>query len=76
MEIKEFIENVADIFDDTDASSLTPETVFHELDEWSSIAALGLIAMADEEYEVELKGDEIRSAESIQDLFDIISAKA
>ena len=31
MEIKEFIENFADQFDETDASVLTPATVFHEL---------------------------------------------
>ena len=31
MEIKEFIENFADQFDETDARVLTTETVFHEL---------------------------------------------
>lgn len=76
MEIKEFIEKFAEIFDDTDASTLTPETNFREIDEWSSLSALGLIAMADEEYEVELKGDEIRKANTVEDLFNIISEKA
>lgn len=76
MEIKEFIEKFAEIFDDTDASTLTPETNFRDLDEWSSLSALGLIAMADEEYEVELKGDEIRNANTIEDIFNIISEKA
>lgn len=76
MEIKEFIEKFAEIFDDTDVSTLTPETNFRELDEWSSLSALGLIAMADEEYEVELKGDEIRKANTIEDIFNIISEKA
>lgn len=76
MEIKEFIEKFAEIFDDTDASTLTPETKFRELDEWSSLSALGLIAMADEEYEAELKGDEIRKANTIEDIFNLISEKA
>ncbi len=76
MEINEFIEKFAEIFDDTDATTLTPETNFRELDEWSSLSALGLIAMADEEYEVELKGDEIRKAATIADIFNIISEKA
>ena len=31
MEIKEFIEKFAEIFDDTDASTLTPETSFASL---------------------------------------------
>ena len=52
MEIKEFIQNFADQLDDTDAEVLTPETKFRELDDWSSLAALSIIAMVDEEYGV------------------------
>ena len=76
MEIKEFIQNFADQFDDTDVSVFTPETVFHELDEYSSLIALSIIAMVDEEYDVTLKGDDMRSAVTIQDLFNIVQAKA
>lgn len=76
MEINEFIEKFAEIFDDTDVSTLTHETKFRELDEWSSLSALSLIAMADEEYEVELKGDEIRNAQTIGDIYEIVKAKA
>ena len=35
MEIKEFIQNFADQFDDTETSVFTPETEFKELEEWS-----------------------------------------
>ena len=45
MEIKEFIQNFADQFDETDASVFTPETVFHDLDEWSSL--IGFWTMQD-----------------------------
>lgn len=76
MEIKEFIQNFADQFDDTDASVFKAETVFKELDEWSSLIALSIIAMIDEEYDVTVKGDEIRSAVTIEDLFNIVKAKA
>lgn len=75
MEINEFIEKFAEIFDDTDASTLTPETKFRELDEWSSLSALGVIAFADEEFDVELSGSEMKKANTIQELFDIISNK-
>lgn len=75
MEIKDFIENFAAQFDDTDASVFTPETVFHELDEYSSLIALSLIAMVDEEYDVTLKGDDMRSAVTIQDLYNIVKSK-
>jgi acyl carrier protein len=75
MEIKEFIQNFADQFDDTPMESLTPETVFHDLDEYSSIIALSIIAMIDEEYGVALTGNEMKAAVTIQDLFNTVKAK-
>lgn len=76
MDIKSFIENFADQFEDTDASALTPETRFRELNEWSSLIALSIIAMVDEEYEVTLKGDDMRNATTIEDLFNTVKAKS
>ncbi len=75
MEIKEFIENFAVQFDDTDASEITATTVFKELGEWSSLLALSVIAMADEEYDVALKGDDIRNSNTVEDLFKLIESK-
>lgn len=76
MEIKEFIANFADQFDETEASVFTPETKFKELEEWSSLIALSVIAMVDEEYDVTLKGDDMRAAQTIEDLFNTVKAKA
>lgn len=76
MEIKEFIANFADQFDETEASVFTPETKFRELEEWSSLIALSVIAMVDEEYDVTLKGDDMRAAQTIEDLFNTVKAKA
>lgn len=75
MEIKEFIQNFADQFDDTEASVLTPETNFRELEEWSSMIALGVMAMVDDEYDVQLKADEMRKTNTIQELFDLVNSK-
>ena len=75
MELKKFIENFADQFDDTDASEITATTVFHDLDEYSSLIALSIIAMVDEEYDVQLKGDDMRSAVTVEDLFNIVKSK-
>ena len=76
MEIKDFISNFADQFDDTDSSVLSNDTKFRELDEWSSLIALSILGMIDEEYDVQLKGDDMRKANTIQDLFDIVKEKA
>jgi len=75
MEIKDFIQNFADQFDETDASEFKAETVFHDLDEWSSLIALSVIAMIDEEYDVTIKGDEMRAAVTIGDLFNLVNSK-
>lgn len=76
MEIKDFIENFAAQFDDTDESEFKAETVFKEMDEWSSLIALSVIAMIDEEYDVTIKGDDIRNSDTIEDLFNAVKAKA
>ncbi|OUO20543.1 acyl carrier protein [Bacteroides sp. An322] len=72
MELKDFIENFAAQFDETDAAEIQPDTNFKQLSEWSSLIALSIIAMVDEEYDVRVKGDDIRSAETIKDLYDIV----
>ena len=76
MEIKEFIGNFADQFEDTAADEIKAETVFKDLDEWSSLIALSVIAMVDEEYDVTIKGDDIRNSNTVEDLFNAVKAKA
>ncbi len=75
MELNEFIANFAEQFDETDASVFTAETAFHDLDEYSSLIALSIIAMVDEEYDVALKGDDMKSAVTIEDLYNIVKSK-
>lgn len=75
MELNEFIENFANQFDDTEASVFTPETKFRDLDEWSSLIALSVIAMIDEEYDVTINGEDMKSATTVQDLFNIVNSR-
>ena len=75
MELKDFIENFAEQFDDTEAVQFKPDTVFKELDEWSSLIALSVIAMIDEEYEVTVKGDDIKNANTVEDLFNVVKSR-
>ena len=75
MELKEFIENFAEQFDDTELSEIQADTEYRELDEWTSLTALSIIAMIDEEYDVQLKADEMRKTQTIQELFDLVKSK-
>lgn len=70
-----FIENFASQFDETDLNEFKPETKFKELDEWSSLTALSIIAMVDEEYNVKIKGEDIRNSSTIDHLYEIVKAR-
>lgn len=71
----EFISKFAALFDDTDIAAFSPDTKFRDLEEWSSLTALSVIALADEDYGVKLKGDDIRGAQTIADLYHAIESK-
>lgn len=75
MKTSEFINNFADQFDETDAALFTPTTRFRELDEWDSMTALAIMAMVDENYHVKLSPNEMKQANTIQELFDLVHSK-
>lgn len=75
MKIADFVAHFAAQFEETDLSEFNPETKFRELEEWNSLIALSVIAMVDEEYNVKLKGDDIRNSQTIEDIYNIIQSK-
>ena len=75
MEIKKFLEDFADQFDDTDASEIQVDTKFHDLEEWGSLIGMSVIAMAKTEYGKTITGKEIRECETVEDLFNLIASK-
>lgn len=75
MDIKEFTESFVEVFDDADGLNLSPDTYYKELDEYSSLTVLSIIAFADENFDVTITGKEIRETETIQDLYDLIQSK-
>jgi len=75
MELTEFVKNFASQFEETDMKEFSPETHFKNIPEWSSIIVLSVIAMTDEEYNVKLKGDDIRNAQTIEDLYNIVKSR-
>ena len=74
MEIKEFIEKFAEAIEVMDISTLTAETHFHDLDEWSSLSVILTIAFFDEEFGKEITQVHIKEATTIQDLYELTIA--
>ena len=75
MELNEFVEKFAEQFDDTNPSEIKADTRFRDLDEWSSLVGLSVIAMVDEECDVLLKGEDMRQANTPAELFEIVKSK-
>jgi acyl carrier protein len=72
MDLQEFIGRFAVQFEETKASEFKADTEFKKLIDWSSMTALSVIAMVDEEYHVTIKGEDIRKSETVEDLFNIV----
>jgi acyl carrier protein len=75
MELKEFIENFASQFDETDASEISENTEFKSLDEWTSLTAIFIVSMVKEEYGVSINGKDIRESETVGELFHLIQSR-
>ena len=75
MELNDFIAAFADQFDDTDASEIQASTVFHDLEEWSSLTGMGVIALAKTQYGKTITGAEVRACVTVEDLFNLINNK-
>ena len=75
MSLQEFILNFADQFDDVEPGDIQADTVYKELDEWSSLSAMSLIAMAKTQYGKTITGLEVRSCNTVEDLFNLIANK-
>jgi acyl carrier protein len=75
MTLTEFIASFAEQFDDTDASEIKAETNYRDLDEWSSLTALSIIAFVKTSYGKTITGKEIRSCETVRDLYNLIESK-
>lgn len=75
LEITKFINDFELLLDQAEVGSITAETKFRDLEEWSSLMALIVIAMVDDEYDIKLSGDDIRTSTTVKDLFDKINLK-
>ena len=75
LEITTFIENFEELFDEVEQGFIVKNTVIRDLDEWSSLIALTLIAMVDENYDIKLSGDDIRTSITVEDIYQKIALK-
>lgn len=75
MELNDFVAKFAELFEEIDTHDFNGQTNFRDNDEWSSLVGLSVIAMVDEEYDVILKGDDVKRSKTIEDLYNVVKSK-
>ncbi|MDE6076273.1 MAG: acyl carrier protein [Muribaculaceae bacterium] len=73
METNNFIEKFAEALEIDDMNSLSVQTVFRDLEEWDSLAYLNIIAMLDEEFEVQIENAQFKQLITIGDIIDYLN---
>ena len=75
MNLDLFVTRFTSLFEVTPPSEIEAQTKYKTIEEWDSLMALETIAMVDEELDVELNGDDIRDADTVADLYEIINSR-
>lgn len=75
METK-FINLFAEVLELEGDHSLTPSTIFRDLEEWDSLAYLSVIAMIDEEYDIVIDGNDFKKLITLGDLISEIEKRS
>lgn len=73
--IEEFTSQLASEFEDIDPNTITPNTNYREIKNWSSMYALIIIAFVDANYDVQLNAENLKNSQTIKDIYDIIVSK-
>lgn len=71
--MEKFLELFAEALEREDEIKMEDE--FRNYDEWNSIAYLSVIAMMDEEYDVQMEEVEFKKLRTVQAVYDICSNK-
>lgn len=70
--IEQFIEGFINAVDFQEAIAIDPETQLHDLPEWDSLAALGVIVMFDVDFGKAITGDDLKACTTITDLYKLL----
>lgn len=76
MDINDFIIKLEAEFEDFPKGSIQTNTSFKDIEGWSSMHILILVAMAEIEYGVQINGNDLKNAVTVGDLFEIIKSKS
>ena len=64
---------LADVVFDVDISEVKPEVVLDEFEFWDSMAKLSLVSVFDRNFKKTLKGEDIKSFKTVQDILNAMN---
>lgn len=74
MTLDEFVKAFSAEFEETSEDLFKSDTDFKSLEEWSSLTALSIIAMVDEQFDITITGANLRSCKTIEELYNLIQS--
>ena len=75
MILDEFVTAFAEEFDETPVNQFKADTVYNDLDEWGSLTALSIIALAMEGFNKKITGADLRACKTIEELYNLFQTK-
>lgn len=75
MTLDEFVKAFAGELDETPANQISARTEFKKLQEWGSLTALSIIACIDENLDKSITGADLRTCDTIEDLYNLAMSK-
>lgn len=76
MSIEEFTKQLEAEFDDIEPGTIRPDTDYRNIKGWSSMHALIVIAFVDANFDIILTGSDLKTTQTIRDLYNLVQAKA
>ena len=75
MEIDACIQQIEEEIEEFEPGMLQPDTNYRDIEDWSSMHALIIIALADTEYDVTITGADLRTCDTVRDLYNLVKSR-
>lgn len=66
-----FLSQVAEALDLNDPTTIDLESKFRDFEEWSSLSALCIISLLDEEYDKSIKNEDLKNCQTLGDIYNL-----
>ncbi len=73
--IEQFISALEKEFDEVTPGSLSADTDYRNIPNWSSMHALIIVAHIDAEYDVLFKAEDLKNTKTLRDLYELVISR-